>query len=494
MAPNMNSFSLKEPHLPLVLTLAAVTVGSLAFLLKKRRNNEGQRRPRAWSFTSTGLALGSFPPQIQSPEHVINAMLLFNDCPSPQAVVDQIVKRFLEYERFAIIPEPEQGTSRYCPKDLDPNRLVRHIVIKGDKELTLETLNEHLFDPVSESDDLPWWEVLIIENKGRGESACVLRIHHCLADGISMLHVVEDIITQVDGSPVEPILPVGIHKKFRVKVPFLKLLWSSLKAVVEVLTLSMTAHDDDTVFSITNKDMVHTGNRTFVMLKAIPLDFVKELKNKACVTINDIMFSVLSQTIHDFLEEQNCPVFRDRGEKLQCRALLPVGIPPSADVAQDKTRILRNKWVLASADLNVGEKDPVGRLLSAQKNLGAIKNSPLVPVQMTIQDSLIPLLPHSLGRQSVFDILSRHSVVFTNVPGPPKPVAFAGKEVTEIQMFYANLIPQVSLMSYRNQIFGNICIDSDAIPDCQSLSRLYVTSIVKLADRLGVNVPSDLKK
>ena len=150
--------------------------------------------------------------------------------------------------------------------------------------------------------------------------------------------------------------------------------------------------------------------------------------------------------------------------------------------------------VLVSADLNVGEKDPIGRLLSAQRNLGAIKNSPLVPVQMTIQDSLIPLLPHSLGRQSVFDILSRHSVVFTNVPGPANPVAFAGKEVTEIQMFYANLIPQVSLMSYRNQIFGNICIDSDAIPDCQSLSRLYVSSIVKLAERLDVKVPSVLKK
>ena len=80
------------------------------------------------------------------------------------------------------------------------------------------------------------------------------------------------------------------------------------------------------------------------MLKPIPLDFVKELKNKANVTINDVMFSVLSQTIHDFLEEQKCPVFGDRGEELQCRALLPVGIPPSADVVQDKTRILRNKW------------------------------------------------------------------------------------------------------------------------------------------------------
>lgn len=142
----------------------------------------------------------------------------------------------------------------------------------------------------------------------------------------------------------------------------------------------------------------------------------------------------------------------------------------------------------------MGEDDVVGRLLSAQKNLGAMKNSPLVPIQMTIQDSLIPLLPRSLNRQTVFDVLSRHSVVFTNVPGPATPVAFAGKEVTEIQMFYANLVTQVSLMSYAGQVFGNICIDSDAIPDCQSLSRLYVNSIVKLAERLGVKVPASVLK
>jgi len=150
--------------------------------------------------------------------------------------------------------------------------------------------------------------------------------------------------------------------------------------------------------------------------------------------------------------------------------------------------------VLVSADLDVGQEDTVGRLLHAQKNLGAIKNSPLVPIQMTIQDSLIPLLPHSLSRQTVFDILSRHSLVFTNVPGPANPVAFAGKEVTELQMFYANLITQVSFMSYRGTVFGNFCIDGEAIPDCQSLSRLYVNSIVKLAERLGVEVPASVLK
>lgn len=150
--------------------------------------------------------------------------------------------------------------------------------------------------------------------------------------------------------------------------------------------------------------------------------------------------------------------------------------------------------MLVSADLGVGEDDVVGRLSLAQKNLAAIKNSPLVPVQMSIQDSLIPLLPHSLSRQTVFDILSRHSVVFTNVPGPVNPVAFAGKEVTELQMFYGNLVTQVSLMSYRGTVFGNFCLDTDAIPNSQSLSRLYLNSIVKVAESLDVKVPASLLK
>lgn len=474
-------------------TLTAIVAGAVLFVgNRKQKNEENQGRPRSWSFTSTGMALGSFPARVESPEHVINAALMFKDCPSSQAVVDQVVTRFLEYERFNVIPEPENGSSRYCASDLDPNRLVRRIDIKGDKQLTLDTLQTHLFDSVTEEDDLPWWKILIINNTGPGESACVLRIHHSLADGISMLHVVEEIITQVDGSPVETILPPGIHKKFRRKVPFLKLVWMSLKAAIQVLTLPATPYDDDTVFSIPNKGLVHTGKRTFVMLEPVPLDFIKKLKNAANVTINDVLFACLSQTIHDYLVEQDCPVFSAKGSKLQCRSLIPVGIPPSEEVAQDKTRILRNKWVLVSSDLGVAEDDCLERVQLARKNLGAIKNSPLVPVQMAIQDSLVPLLPYAVSRQTVFDVLSRHSVVFTNVPGPANPVAFAGKEVTDIQMFYGNLITQLSLMSYRGTVSGNFCLDGDAIPDAQSLSRLFSNSLVKLAERLDVEVPASM--
>ena len=255
----MNLFDSGELLTPEVVagcTLVSVAIGTILFTYRKRQQEEQQRRPRAWSFTSTGLALGSFPARVQSPEHVINAALIFNECPSTDAVVDQVVLRFLEYERFAIIPEPVKGRSRHCSAGLDPSKLVRHIVIEGDKRLTFDTIQSHLFDPVTDKEDLPWWEVLIIENKGPGESACVLRIHHSLADGISLLHVVEETITQVDGSPVETILPAGIHKKFRMNVPLFKRLWSSIKAAIQVLTLPMTPYDTDTVFSVANKEMV----------------------------------------------------------------------------------------------------------------------------------------------------------------------------------------------------------------------------------------------
>ena len=360
--------SLRDAPVAAVAGAALATIAGTMFLFYKKRRKSELRRPRSWSFTSTGMALGSFPPHVDCPEHVINASIMFQECPKPDDVVKHIIPKMLQYERLATIPEPENGSSRHPVSELDPSRLVRHVVVSGDKQCTLDAIRDHLFDSIMEGrEDLPWWEILIIENTGPGVSACVLRFHHCLADGISMLKVVENLITNLDGSPVDSILPPGIHKKFKVTVPFLRLLWSSIVAAIQVLTLPMTAFDDETAFSCGNKDMVsgirqsschllngyfysppfsiqvHTRKRSFVMLRPMPLDFVKALKNAANVTVNDVLFACLSQTIHDYLVEQECPVLKARGNMLQCRAFMIVGIPPLHEI-EDKSLTLRNKW------------------------------------------------------------------------------------------------------------------------------------------------------
>ena len=80
----------------------------------------------------------------------------------------------------------------------------------------------------------------------------------------------------------------------------------------------------------------------------MPLAFIKDLKNAANVSVNDVLFACLSQTIHDYLVEQDCPVLKSRGSKVQCRALIPVGIPQPSHVSNDKSQALRNKWCVAT--------------------------------------------------------------------------------------------------------------------------------------------------
>jgi hypothetical protein len=50
--------------------------------------------------------------------------------------------------------------------------------------------------------------------------------------------------------------------------------------------------------------------------------------------------------------------------------------------------------------------------------MGSLKNSLVAPCQLFIQNVLLPYVPSFVTRQTGYDTFSRHSCVFTNVPGP----------------------------------------------------------------------------
>ncbi len=92
---------------------------------------------------------------------------------------------------------------------------------------------------------------------------------------------------------------------------------------------------------------MYNDDRSLIVFDAIPLEFVKDLKNKVGVTVNDIVFTCLSQAIHDYLVEQKCSVLENRKDKTQCRALLPVAFMRKElkdDDPSHKSAVLSNKW------------------------------------------------------------------------------------------------------------------------------------------------------
>ncbi|GAB5373311.1 hypothetical protein AAMO2058_001740200 [Amorphochlora amoebiformis] len=115
-----------------------------------------------------------------------------------------------------------------------------------------------------------------------------------------------------------------------------------------------------------------------------------------------------------------------------------------------------------------------------------LKNSPAVFIQKVFQDGLYHILPRSVSRYICADVMSKHSICFSNVPGPQQPLAVAGKEVVAVEVVYPNVLPQVCLFSYNGRISGNFVVDS-LVPKPQIIADLFAEEVLRLAMVVGVD-------
>ena len=489
-----------QNHQVALATLAFLIVNIIFFLLGKKKNDPSKPHRRRLSFTSVGLGRGSFPPKANVKEPIINTAIYFDDCPSSDDVAEMIIRPLLSgYERLSTVPDLDNGIQRASSHgDVEAMDLIRELNVECDEDELNRIIVEHCQDALGIGrGDLPWWEILILRNKGKGPSACVLRVHHVIGDGLALVAAFEKLLTTEDGSPIHS--PVsfksGASKKKNSKKGILATIWSLIEATGHVLTLGATKYDDDTVFSRMNHaEMKHSGRREAFIFPTIPLDFVKALKSAAGVTVNDILMTAISQAIYDYCKLQNDEVLEARGSAIQCRALLPVGFPRSEDELNDRCSAFRNQWCMVSCDIGVGHSDIEDRLRHIHAKSTEMKEKPRAFMQLQVQNHVAPIIPDSVGQQTVFDTFSRHSLVLTNVPGPTDKVLFAGKKVKSVQLFFDNLLTQVDLMSYAGQVYGNIVFDADQLPDSELFGRFYVAALVELAKRLGVDIPSEVKK
>lgn len=494
----------------LVITgyVAAALLAMLAVKgFREKRAEEKEARRRRLSFTSVGLGVGSFPPRANVKEPIINAVVYFDDgeCPPSKDVAEMIVKPLLDgYERMSAVPDLDERTCRpsiSCHGDdvvVEPSDLVRELKFEGDEDALNGTIVDHCQDALGEGrDDLPWWEVLVIRNAGRGPSACVVRVHHVIGDGLALVAAFEKLMTTEDRKPIKSSVSFGggVSKMKKGKKGVFSTIWSLVEAAGHCLTLGTTKYDDDTVFSkMNNSEMKHSGKRKAVIFPTVPLDFVKALKSKAGVTVNDILMTAVSQAIHDYCKGRGDKVLEERGSSVQCRALLPAAFPRSEEDLDDRYAAMRNAWCMVSCDMAVGCADIEERLRRVHSGTTEMKEKPRAYMQLSIQNKLGPYVPVSMGQQTVFDTFSRHSLVLTNVPGPTERVLFAGRRVRGVQLFFDNLLTQVDLISYAGRIYGNIIFDADQLPDSGAFGELYAAALVELAKRLDVDIPSDLKE
>jgi len=184
-------------------------------------------------------------------------------------------------------------------------------------------------------------------------------------------------------------------------------------------------------------------------------------------TVNDLVAAALAGALRAHLADGGAARLPSRLHVGMPFSLHPpgVGAAPAA-AAATAAGLLSNTFALLSAPLPVGASTPPARLAAATAAFRALKQG-VEPALTVAAFRLLGLLPSRL-RGAVWARLTRRvSLTFSNVPGPVRAVAIAGRPVTGI----ACLVPtagsvgaSVGVFSYDGCVTLGVYGDAAVLP------------------------------
>jgi hypothetical protein len=157
---------------------------------------------------------------------------------------------------------------------------------------------------------------------------------------------------------------------------------------------------------------------------------------------------------------------------------------PKQDLAS-ADKALRNIWSFVSVPMAVNEVTCKDRVNACAETIKRLKTSPHALIQLFLQNELISRAPKAIAQQICQDACTRHSMVFSNVPGPSEHIFFAGERVEDMRIVFPNILPQVIVMSYAGGVYYTLSIDPEAV-ETELLPKLFLEELTELAQELGV--------
>lgn len=369
---------------------------------------------------------------------------------------------------------------------------VRQIALPGaagSAELE-EVVSDLISTPLDPSK--PMWQFHLIE-KADGESALILRIHHCYGDGFALMHVImsmtdadlnlshrhaEDIVERDNkrsawerllGPVTEVIGDVG---RFAVDVAGRGRDWISnpshalefakagVDLAAEAAFIANMTPDSHTRFKGALGVMKRVAWAT-----PISLFEVKALAEALACSINDVLLACVSGALRCYLQEQG-----DAVDQLEMRAMVPVNLRAPGPISA-----LGNHFGLVFMQLPINVADPLERVSVVRARMAELKHSqqPTVALGILAGMGVAP----SVIRERVLEVLAANaSVVLTNMPGAREARYLAGQRISQ-QVFW---VPQsggigvgMSILSYAGKIDFGVVSDLKRVPDPATIARLF---------------------
>ena len=420
---------------------------------------------------------------------MITGVIVFEGPVDYDSLLETVSNRFLAFPRFrqkAVDGTAGAHWARDEEFDLEAHVLRTALPGRADRQELERLVSRLASSPLDHS--RPLWQFHLVENYVGGP-ALVVRIHHCIADGIALVQV---FLSLTDAS-AEQGSRAGDAAHWKLQraeesVLFRRLLAPArsgfdraarltLQAVgqgLQVLQqparltgylqegwdlLGELAHALALPADPPNGFKGPLGPRKEVAwTEPLPLAEVKAVARAFGCTVNDVLIAAVTGAIRSYLLSRAGP-----GTELQdFRATVPVNLRPLEHALE-----LGNHFGLVFLELPVSEPNPLRRLYLVNERMTELKSSKQAAVTFGVLAAL-GMGPSAL-QKPVLDILSeKASAVLTNVPGPQYPLYLGGAKMSEM-MFW---VPQnggigvgISILSYNKQVFFGVIADRKLVPD-----------------------------
>jgi diacylglycerol O-acyltransferase / wax synthase len=347
--------------------------------------------------------------------------------------------------------------------------------------------------------DHPLWECWMIEGLGDDQWAILMKIHHCMADGVAttqlLAHlsddeesVVGDVATAVErpgssGPPRFPFNPVGLVTGLW-RTPF-TVSRAAVRTLAGMFEIGAALVRPATRSALSGPV---TGMRAY-SAACVPLSDVKKVSATFGVTVNDVALAAITDSYRAALLR--------RGERPGARSLRTL-IPVSAR-SDDALDAVDNRVSFMLACLPVDELDPVEQLRTVHRRLTRAKDSGQRQAGKFVVSATnrVPFVFTAWAVRALTRLPQRTVVtVASTVTGPRRQMRINGQPVVRmlpIVPIALQLRSGVAIVSYADDLTFGITADFDAALDVDELAAGIVRAVTRLASLNSVTQPTKAK-
>lgn len=352
----------------------------------------------------------------------------------------------------------------------------------------------------------PLWELYLIHGLPDGQFAVLTKMHHAMIDGMSGAEIMGILFdlgpegrefpegTQFDlageqppgqlemlgrGVAALPLQPLRMLRAAPALLPHLDVAPSVLglpgagtmsRTLSRVRNLANGTRDGDVLerpkmrAPRTPFSTRVSAHRRFAF-GSLSLPEVKALKNAYGVTVNDVVVSLSTTAVREWL------IAHDALPDEPLLAQIPVSVR-----TEEERGTYGNKISIMIAPLATDEPDPVKRLMRTHEAMKAAKDRHRALPAQVLQDvtEFIPPAINARAARVALQMGTRqamrplYNLVISNVPGPPIPIYMAGAELQHnypVSVVTDGAGLNITVLSYRDHLDFGLIADREQIPD-----------------------------